>query len=124
VSSPADIAVVVDPIKNLPKVENFILTNGDANGVWASDAPEFQWSLDPAFSNYTLEILDNTQDIVDSIQINSGNTYTWDFARNISIYAASNGGALGYYRDIDARIVGNSAEGNSSIDWRYVNDNN
>ncbi len=123
-SSPAELEQAVDPYMNLPAVTNFILENGDANGVWASDAPEFTWDMDDEFTSFNLEIIDDSGDAIDAISINGGNTYTWDFARNISIYAATNSNAVGYYRQISARIKGVNLAGNSSYQWRYVNDNN
>lgn len=123
-SAPTELTIAIDPFMNLPKVTNFVLNNGDANGVWASNAPEFEWDAGSDFSSYNLEILDTNGDAIDAVSINGGNTYTWDFTRNIDIYAATNSGAVGYYREINARIKGVSVAGNSSYQWRYVNDNN
>jgi hypothetical protein len=122
-SSPAELTVTLDPIMNLPAVTNFVLSNGDADGVWASNAPEFEWDVADDFVSFDLEIIDDNNDSIDAININGSNVYTWDFQRNINIYAATNSSALGYYRRINARIKGVNAEGNKSYRWSYVNDN-
>jgi hypothetical protein len=122
-SAPAELEVTVSPYMNLPAVTNFRLSNGDADGVWASNAPQFVWDMGSEFVSFDLEIIDADGDSVDAVNINGANVYTWAFTRNISIYAASNTQDLGYYRTINARIKGVNAAGNKSYQWRYVNDN-
>lgn len=120
-SSPTELTVTIDPYLNLPAVTNFRLANGNTDGVWASNAPEFIWDMGDEFTSFDLEIIDDP-DSIDAVLVNGVNEYTWDFTRNISIYAATNSGAVGYYRRVNARIRGINAEGNKSYQWSYVND--
>lgn len=120
-SSPAEIEQFVSPKINLPKVDNFILANGDAEGVWADTGPVFTWRGSNEFTSYNLEILNPNGIVVEAVSINQGTAYTWDLQANIAAYTATEN-AAGYYRDINARIKGVSSSGNTSYQWRYVND--
>ena len=127
-SKAATLTVSIDPAKNLSNVTNFILENTSKLSPlqFTGNFMKFKWDESEDFKvypdlSYNLQILTDTDILLQDIMISGATTYTYSYAQMLADYKKINISA-GIYRTYKARIKVVGALGQESVSWVYVNE--